>query len=339
MEAVLNITELTELILVNVDIQTLLTSATRVNKGWNHLISTSPTLQSALFFRPVDGDGKDQDATSPPVFNPFLVQKFGTCFFNFGPLYDYMQRAESFYSMPWTSKPYQTKLAPTGSGYKNHYRLFKPERLTAQQTLDEMTNRRRFTRRDASWRRMLVTQPPPANSGHLRWECAEDIWPSIEHLSSSLLINPKGDGLRMGVLYDFIQHHAIRHPKDSLFFRVVWKHHPTHLVQRKLQEYRDILFTQTTVIIEMLDETDDSDVFHIGLDPTKQATFDETFRCDETDDNASLTSLDAQQFVHRQFQGDTIERVKSTVRELSIMSTTCPPPPPTDFFRRMGYSP
>src|SRR5690625_2582029 len=52
MQHVLDTSELLELILVHVDMQTLLTSAQRTSRTWHALIATSPPLQRRLFFLP-----------------------------------------------------------------------------------------------------------------------------------------------------------------------------------------------------------------------------------------------------------------------------------------------
>lgn len=373
----LAISEVLEMILVNVDMVTLLTSAQRVSKHWHGLISTSRPLQEILFFAPVpeasppatwdwDLDGREElksksnmgwipgtenpawypevgpmippgqeqyqnyrpfrsytgppqlwgtnigmdewvwgagqmtvhapvtgaldapvgevaddalNAAGPstlanqaveqgqanltgqsqptlapsaapapscrPVINPLLRQKFGPCFFDFGPTYGFLREQESFLTMPWTTRPHQTVPTQSEGEWHPRYRLVKPRNLDDGEEDRARANRDRFTRPGASWRRMLVSQPPPRAppvspenmTGALgySWSRSDgffELTPQVpEEICSGLIhlneVNgdPMADQvLRMGPLYDLVQD-TLKRPGDSrcaVWFRVTW---------------------------------------------------------------------------------------------------------------------
>jgi len=219
----LSIPELLEAILLGLDMVTLLVAAPRVSRIWNAAIRDSPAIQQALYFRPVAaaalvGTEHSSDSATPgegsgarpePVFNPLLVAKFGPCFFDFGETYGRLRRAGSFYRLPWTSS-------------------------TREPAADEAADRRRFTRRCASWRRMLVSQPPPPCLGYLSMRLTGSA--EAQKVSRTLLPPTQpGAGLRMAELYDIVQHLAGHHELYSLWFRVSW-HQPQGFFVTKLNE-------------------------------------------------------------------------------------------------------
>ncbi|KAE8135354.1 hypothetical protein BDV38DRAFT_284989 [Aspergillus pseudotamarii] len=104
--------ELLELILLQLDTQTLLT-AQRICQAWSRIIQESVPIQKALFFIPTDSS-----SASTKVQNPLLAKMFPS-FFQSNP----------------------TLLASVDM-------LQRPEKLEA------------YIRPEASWRRMLVQQPP-----------------------------------------------------------------------------------------------------------------------------------------------------------------------------------
>ncbi|KAH8158745.1 hypothetical protein CIB48_g9511 [Xylaria polymorpha] len=127
-QTVLDIPELFQLILLQCDIRTLLTSARCVNHLWHNVIDSTPALQEALFFRPTTREDGFE-----PTLNPLLVETF-SIFFN-----GEAHTRKSFEKLP---------LAKDG----------------------ENGGRDAFMRKDASWRRMLVRQPPVRTMGVWRWE-------------------------------------------------------------------------------------------------------------------------------------------------------------------------
>lgn len=192
---VLTTPELLEIILLHPDIRTLLVSAQRVCQTWKVLIQTSPAIQQALFFRPAapnpnskianlhghaksiwnsllsspskmdtnSGQGSMNEEEPPctqPIYNPLLVQSFPPFF---SPVYEGNLTA---------NEERQT----SRFSFKDLDMLSSPERKTA------------YMRREASWRKMLLRQPPVYggvaifkmhhNRGGDRYKCYQ-VWLSI----------------------------------------------------------------------------------------------------------------------------------------------------------------
>ncbi|KAI0449557.1 hypothetical protein F5B21DRAFT_44683 [Xylaria acuta] len=181
-QAVLDIPELFQLILLQCDIRTLLTSARCVSHLWHSVIDSTPAIQEALFFRPNTRDNEPE-----PILNPLLVETF-SLFFDGG-----IHTRKSFDKLPFAN------------GGKNGCRDA-------------------FMRKDASWRRMLVRQPPVRTMGVWHWETSRghvidtgSFWqlivselccPSPFNLCESChaILNAGPDrrdlDLTMGILYD-----------------------------------------------------------------------------------------------------------------------------------------
>ena len=116
---VLRITELLELILLQLDMRTLLISQ-RVCRKWNSLIRTSSNIQETLFFKPVIPGSvptKVQNPLLAEVFPPFFIKMKGRISMN---SFDMVKHPEK---------------------------------------------QRAYLRPEASWRRMLVQQPPAYQLG------------------------------------------------------------------------------------------------------------------------------------------------------------------------------
>ncbi|KAK7955690.1 uncharacterized protein PG986_004912 [Apiospora aurea] len=224
-------TELLECILLHVDLATLLTSAQLVHRRWHELTRDSPALQRHLFFRaiPEQPDKKGSAAaaaaasaaldetsstsTRDPEVNPLLKDKF--------PLF--------FYEPPAKTDTYSLQALDTQRGLSRSYirsryfahdfhsqtRTFNftsfsrgpgsrdwdrgmPERRPAM--VESEARRAAFLRPGASWRRMLVAQPPPRLVGFFEETAAQARSRGREeHRFSELRLD---DGLRMGALYD-----------------------------------------------------------------------------------------------------------------------------------------
>lgn len=148
---VLTTPELLEIILLHLDTRTLLVSAQRVCQTWTVHIQTSPTIQQALFFRPAAPNPKSEKAKlhghaepdqesingdeflcSQPIYNPLLVQAFPPFFplVYEGDLTEYEKRKKSHFS-------------------------FKPLDM-----LSSSQKKNAYMRKEASWRKMLLCQPP-----------------------------------------------------------------------------------------------------------------------------------------------------------------------------------
>ncbi|KAI0017472.1 hypothetical protein F4780DRAFT_594252 [Xylariomycetidae sp. FL0641] len=98
--------------------------------------------------------------------------------------------------------------------------IFSPASPEEQEELVLAT--RRFMRKEASWRRMLVSQPPPPFLGYMNVGPIERIF--IDRPFYTALIDPPNThppGLRMGALYDVVQHH-VSTPRTGIRFQVLW---------------------------------------------------------------------------------------------------------------------
>ncbi|KAF2652080.1 hypothetical protein K491DRAFT_719266 [Lophiostoma macrostomum CBS 122681] len=124
-DQVFDMAELLELILIQLRPRDLLLNAQRVSKHWKDMITTSPTLQRILFFRP----GSFPDASEWRL-NPFLSTPFWPWFVIYEHCDDLPDR-KNIESLGWTTRK----------------------------------GLRAFLRPNASWRRMLVVQPPPRRLG------------------------------------------------------------------------------------------------------------------------------------------------------------------------------
>ncbi|KAJ5827729.1 hypothetical protein N7447_004492 [Penicillium robsamsonii] len=133
----LSIPEIFELILLNLDIRTLLTKATRICHTWSHFINSSPRIQWTLFFRPLDNA-----LNKPKIQNPLLAETFPSIFHQSG-----------------SSNGGSTKYNDTDVDTANEDTT---SNLTFT-TFDMVRNPHKwdaYIRPEASWRRMLVQQPP-----------------------------------------------------------------------------------------------------------------------------------------------------------------------------------
>ncbi|OQE84091.1 hypothetical protein PENNAL_c0029G01012 [Penicillium nalgiovense] len=129
----LSIPEIFELILLNLDTHTLLTKATRICHSWSHFINFSPRIQWALFFRPLDNA-----LNKPKTQNPLLAETFPSIF----------DQSEN------TNKKNDLDTDTTNEKTTSNVTLT---------TFDMVKNPHKwdaYIRQEASWRRMLVQQPP-----------------------------------------------------------------------------------------------------------------------------------------------------------------------------------
>lgn len=128
---VLNIPELLEAILLGTDIRILLVSAQRVCKQWTAVILSSSRLQKKLFFA--------GDESSAKTCNPLLEWCFPFCF-------DSQTRFPGR-SIFWISGSHGVATQPL-------------RWLTGEEVCFLLLNKEAFSRPEASWRRMLIQQPP-----------------------------------------------------------------------------------------------------------------------------------------------------------------------------------
>lgn len=206
---VLGTPELLELVLFHLDIKTRIVSAPRVCKLWFDTLNQSPLLRKASFFQ-----SEKSSSTSfekPPRINPLLLEAFGDAFFNLSH-YEVgkhsFRRAEYFWKLPWSPQA-----------------LLKLRARTRSVLSVEPTCRQRsFTRAGASWRRMLVSQPPPNFLGFIWLDGFPQEAIGGNRLRIDSLSPQKVDagGVTMGQLYDTVQCLTMQQQQPGLFFRIRW---------------------------------------------------------------------------------------------------------------------
>ncbi|GME25960.1 hypothetical protein GTA08_BOTSDO01230 [Neofusicoccum parvum] len=177
-DRVLEVPDLLELILLYCPVFTLL-HAQRVAHTWRHTIQASMPLQQELFFRP----------------KPRTVNELGSTVWHYNPLL--------FIAFPsWFAQP------------RNRYHM--PD-VRAFEEMDWDRNPKRhkaFTRPEASWRRMLPTQPAIEVLEIVNFSHGK----KMDGVSNDVAYFE--DGLRMGVLYDLTEGHISRHVVSS--FAAIW---------------------------------------------------------------------------------------------------------------------
>ncbi|KAK7931462.1 hypothetical protein PG985_002174 [Apiospora marii] len=186
-ERVVAPTELLEALLLGMDMRTLLTVAQRVCRRWHHLIWTSPSLQKALFFEP------DHAVPSTnPLRNPLLAEIFTVWF-------DHNHN-------PSTERGPRTK--------DHHY--YKDIRASPfAKKLDVVLHK------NATWKQMLVQQPPPVYLGDWSHEYYE-----MGDNEKFFIKGPFPRGLRMESLYSLTFKRLASEDRSSV--RMLWDF-PRHL--------------------------------------------------------------------------------------------------------------
>lgn len=171
--------EVVELILLQLPLQDLLVNAQRVNHLFHDLIASSRCLQQALFFRPTQ-------ASSHGEMHPnSLLEK------NFPPWFEGI----------WMNLKYRLL---------SHHKKFM--------SLDWNSNKAKaeaYARKEASWRRMLVAQPPVHDL--IVKIHAQEMIGAPNQSRGELKLN---DGLRMGLLYDLVQDFLEHQPTG--YFLINW---------------------------------------------------------------------------------------------------------------------
>ncbi|KAK7179566.1 hypothetical protein DPSP01_003650 [Paraphaeosphaeria sporulosa] len=190
--------ELLELILSFLPPHALLL-AQRTCKTWHNLITASPTLQTALFLRASASQSPDASYT----LNPLLKSAFP---FILSP--KELERAQQ---------------APDWDVLWGDVDVPAQEEATVKPFVYSQLNRRRdaFKRKEASWRRMHLCDPPVRTvvwrhegygmAGHVVTECVTGFGAEAARRAGSWMKRDGEDvrleqeeGLRMGVLYDYL---------------------------------------------------------------------------------------------------------------------------------------
>ncbi|KAI0025777.1 hypothetical protein F4780DRAFT_225815 [Xylariomycetidae sp. FL0641] len=207
-EIAINIPELLEAILLKLDIRTLLVSAQRVNRYWHGLVSESPDLQRALFFRP--------DHTATRSENPLLASTFRCCFPHL-----HQTSADHLMLIPRTVE----SLGGASMWLSTLYPIWQ--------------NREAFARRTASWRRMLVQQPPLNDIGSIWIILTPDLAESMEVLHAPALPQPIDAPVRMeALLAEVLMRDRLPNQNPSRTmrssFRVIWNAVPSTFTDAQL---------------------------------------------------------------------------------------------------------
>lgn len=206
---VLGTPEILELVLFHLDIKTRVVSAPRVCKFWLDTLNQSPLVRKASFFQSEKPPSTSSE--EPPHINPLLLEAFGDAFFNLS--HDKtgkhsFRRAEYFWKLPWSSQALLKLRAGNGSIL----------------SVEPTCRQRSFTRAGASWRRMLVSQPPPPFLGFTWLNGFPDGTMGGNKIRIDSL-SPRNDdagGVTMGQLYDTVQFLTMQQEHPGLFFRIRW---------------------------------------------------------------------------------------------------------------------
>jgi hypothetical protein len=220
--------EILEAILLDVGMKTLLVSAQRVNRHWHNVIQNSLYLQRELFFEP-------EPPGSPVAFNVALIDVFPFCFPHRATL---------------TRRPISRNVWPMQAITITHLNPF-PDIPKVRRNL------KGFSHPNASWRRMLVRQPPVCAVGPIRTSLlyrnmnTETIHPAWKYSTETEPLRME-NLLRKVIMYE--------RPNDAYYassFRVVW--HPITGLSSglPLERYLNKRLNQDIVaVIQVVDHAD-----------------------------------------------------------------------------------
>ncbi|KFY34522.1 hypothetical protein V494_06699 [Pseudogymnoascus sp. VKM F-4513 (FW-928)] len=146
---VLSIPELLQNILTHLPLSTLLLIAPLISRTWQDAILSSPVLQQQLFFAPAP-------MTAPRTVNPLLAAKFPALFDN--------PHFEKQYKMPHSTQSRYAPFRYMMNRYMRRY-VIKMEEVWEMECFSGDEARKAYFYPGASWRRMLVVQPPVSATG------------------------------------------------------------------------------------------------------------------------------------------------------------------------------
>jgi len=172
--------EIIEAIFLELPLRDLLVNAQRVSRAWNTVINL-PSFQKRLFFEP-----RPKNHISEAKLNPLLLESF--------PAFFTRAAADNIGVAKW----HQEILSEADWNSS-------PEKIDA------------YSRKEASWRQMLVSQPPITIIKVIKTTST----PGLDGKREGRLV--KCRGLKMGTLYDFIDeevHSGSTH--DSTGFDLEW---------------------------------------------------------------------------------------------------------------------
>ncbi|CAG7977597.1 unnamed protein product [Penicillium salamii] len=160
--AIFSINELLENILLHTDMRTLVTSGQRVCRGWNETIKSSPSLQEHLFLRP----SKSQASCSCQRSRNSLLE-----------------------DILWVQFFLKQQQNSDSKAEVSRFPLRESDRLRLKA----------YLRKDASWKQMLLQQPPTSSIGVL------EIIRRSDSEFTKLAVNPDSEFLRMGHILKLLQ--------------------------------------------------------------------------------------------------------------------------------------
>ncbi|CAG7964072.1 unnamed protein product [Penicillium nalgiovense] len=197
--------EILEMILAGTDMRTLLTSAQRVCRNWASLIRNSRSIQKTLFFIPI----KDSEwGIGQKIPNPLLTETFASFF-------------------------------PT----KNRPDSYQFDFSDLVMTRDASTLAQ-FIRADASWRKMLVQQPPISKIGlfHISHEIGGDSAESASILADKIMQGSGYDGFRMERLVELLLFSCRVEFSPFIDARVYWSTEEPISFERSFQGINDAFY-------------------------------------------------------------------------------------------------
>jgi hypothetical protein len=165
-DRIITTNELLEAILFRLDEQTLLVIALRVSKHWKTVIDSSPSLQQVIFFRPSPTPMANSEVIRRE--NPLLKQHFSIW-------YEDGLWTDNYAAVEYNIDQFQQSLRIARNGVLNS----------------------KFKREHASWRHMLLHQPPMHQLGIL-----EELDVNCPFFSLGCAVVECPVGLTMGTLYD-----------------------------------------------------------------------------------------------------------------------------------------
>ncbi|KAI1385520.1 uncharacterized protein F4822DRAFT_445470 [Hypoxylon trugodes] len=176
-ERVLGITELHELVLRNLPPSDLLLNVPRVSKGWKNIIDTSPRIQQMLFLR---GVLRSIPTHAPPSTDRYVKNTIVARAFTFFREANSVVANRHYYTHPNDPAANEAEKRP----------------LLFSANDDEF--RRRWSTKRASWRKMLVSQPPITK---IHWTITRQDEPHLSGQPGTLATFTFEDGLRVGDLW------------------------------------------------------------------------------------------------------------------------------------------
>ncbi|KAF7561823.1 hypothetical protein G7046_g2305 [Stylonectria norvegica] len=204
-QSVESTTELLELILIEMDMQTLLVTASRVCRRWQYIINNTRSIQRALFFLPEQKHEGAADDVPYKELNPLLTNPNPASF----------EDPQAFTPPP---KPgiFNVNFWPV-TGRLGFLRLH--EMALEKTTLEKNSSKSvdtPFLHPTASWRRMYTSQPPCNTITVVSHRGAGVARPDTRKSFSSLTgVSEYGKGMSMGDLYDLTEKHCLQQPADG----------------------------------------------------------------------------------------------------------------------------